>query len=44
MLQARKSRVRVPMKWIFFSLPNPSQPHYVGSTQPLTEMSRAAGA
>jgi hypothetical protein len=24
MLQARRSRVRVPMRWIFFNLPNPS--------------------
>jgi hypothetical protein len=36
MLQAGRSRVRVPMRWIFFfNLPNPS----LGSTQPLTEMS-----
>jgi hypothetical protein len=40
MLQAGRSRVRVPMRWIFFSLPNPSSCTMgLGSTQPLTEMS-----
>jgi hypothetical protein len=40
MLQAGRSRVRVPMKWIFFSWPNPSSRIMaLGSTQPLTEMS-----
>jgi hypothetical protein len=41
MLQAERSRVRVPMKWnFFFNLPNPSSRTMgVGSTQPLTEMS-----
>jgi hypothetical protein len=40
MLQAGRSRDRVPMRWIFFSLPNPSsRTMALGSTQPLTEMS-----
>jgi hypothetical protein len=41
MLQAGKSRDRVPMRWIlFFNLPNPSsRTMALGSTQPLTEMS-----
>jgi hypothetical protein len=41
MLQAGRSRVRVPMEWIYFlNLPNPSSSTMVlGSTQPLTEMS-----
>jgi hypothetical protein len=41
MLQAAKSRVRVPMKLIFFfNLPNPStRTMALGPTQPLTEMS-----
>jgi hypothetical protein len=39
-LQAGRSRVRVPMRWIFFSLPNPSSRTMdLHSTQPLTEMS-----
>jgi hypothetical protein len=40
MLQARRSRDRIPMRWIFFNLPNPSSGTMAGgSTQPLTEMS-----
>jgi hypothetical protein len=40
MLQVGRSWVRVPMKWIFFDLPNPSSRNMaLGSTQPLTEMS-----
>jgi hypothetical protein len=40
MLQAGRSRVRVPMRWIFFNSPNPSScTMALGSTQPLTEMS-----
>jgi hypothetical protein len=40
MLQAGRSRVRVPKRWIFFNLPNPSsRTMALGSTQPLTEMS-----
>jgi hypothetical protein len=40
MLQARRSRVRVLMRWIFFNWPNPSsRTMTLGSTQPLTEMS-----
>jgi hypothetical protein len=40
MLQAGRSRVRVPMRWIFFNWPNPSsRTMALGSTQPLTEMS-----
>jgi hypothetical protein len=39
-LQAGRSRVRVPMRWIFSNLPNPSsRTMALGSTQPLTEMS-----
>jgi hypothetical protein len=39
MLQARRSRVRVPMGWIF-KFTSSFQPHYgLGSTQPLTEVS-----
>jgi hypothetical protein len=38
--QAGRSRVRVPMRLIFFSLPNPpSRTMALGSTQPLTERS-----
>jgi hypothetical protein len=41
MIQAGRSRDRVPMKWIFFfNLPNPSnRTMALGSTQPLPEMS-----
>jgi hypothetical protein len=42
MLQAGRSRDRVPIRWIFFffNLPNPSsRTMALGSTQPLTEMS-----
>jgi hypothetical protein len=40
MLQAGKSRDRVPMRWIFSNLSNPSGRNMVlGSTQPLTETS-----
>jgi hypothetical protein len=40
MLQAGRSWIRVPMRWIFSNLPNPSSCTVVlGSTQPLTEMS-----
>jgi hypothetical protein len=40
MLQAGRSRGRVPMRWIFFNWPNPSGRNMVlGSTQRLTEMS-----
>jgi hypothetical protein len=40
MLQAGRSRDRVPMRWIFSNLPNPSGCTIaLGSTQPLTEMS-----
>jgi hypothetical protein len=40
MLQAGRWRVRVPIRWIFFNLPNPSScTMTLGSTQPLTEMS-----
>jgi hypothetical protein len=41
MLQAGRSRVPVPMRWIFFfNLPNPSRRTMgLGSTQSLTEMS-----
>jgi hypothetical protein len=40
MLQAGRSRVRVPMRWIFFfNLRNPSsRTMALGSTQPVTEM------
>jgi hypothetical protein len=40
MLQALRSRVRVPIRWILFNLPNPSSRTLaLGSTQPLIEMS-----
>jgi hypothetical protein len=40
MLQAGRSRVRVPMRWIFFNCPNSSScTMALGSTQPLIEMS-----
>jgi hypothetical protein len=40
MLQAGRSRVRIPMRWIFFNWPNPSSRTMApGSTQALTEMS-----
>jgi hypothetical protein len=40
MLQAGRSRDRVPIRWIFSNLPNPSgRAMALGSTQPLTEMS-----
>jgi hypothetical protein len=40
MLQAGRSRDRVPMRWIFSNLPNLSgRTMALGSTQPLTEMS-----
>jgi hypothetical protein len=40
MLQAGRTRLRVPMRWIFFNWPNPSsRTMALGSTQPLTEMS-----
>jgi hypothetical protein len=40
MLQAGRSRVRFPMRWIFFNLPNPySRTISLESTHPLTEMS-----
>jgi hypothetical protein len=41
MLQAGRSRFRVPVRWIFFNLPYPSSRIMMalGSTQPLTEMS-----
>jgi hypothetical protein len=40
MPKAGRSRVRVPMTWIFFNWPNPSSRIvFLGSTQPLTEMS-----
>jgi hypothetical protein len=40
MLQAGRSRFRVPMRWIFFNLPNhSSRTMTLGSTQLLTEMS-----
>jgi hypothetical protein len=39
MLQAGRLWVWVPMRWIFFNLPNPSSHTMaLGSTQPLTEM------
>jgi hypothetical protein len=39
MLQAGRSRDRVPMRWIFLNLPNPSgRTMALGSPQPLTEM------
>jgi hypothetical protein len=40
MVQAGRSRVGVPMRWIFFNLPNPSSYTVaLGFTQPLIEMS-----
>jgi hypothetical protein len=40
MLQTGRSRDRVPMRWIFPSLPNPSgRTMALWSTQPITEMS-----
>jgi hypothetical protein len=40
MLQAGRSRDRVPMRGDFFNLPNPSKRTMaLGSTRPLTEMS-----
>jgi hypothetical protein len=40
MLQAGRTRDCVPMRWIFFNLPNPSsRTMALGSTQALTEMS-----
>jgi hypothetical protein len=40
MLQAGRSRVRVPMRWIFFNWPNSSsRTMALGSTEALTEMS-----
>jgi hypothetical protein len=40
MLQARRSQVQVPMRWIIFYWPNHSScTMALGSTQPLTEMS-----
>jgi hypothetical protein len=40
MLQVGRSRDRVPMRWIFSNLLNPSdRTMALGSTQPLTEMS-----
>jgi hypothetical protein len=40
MLQAGRLRDRVPMRWIFSNLPNPSSHTMaLGSTQPLTDMS-----
>jgi hypothetical protein len=40
MLQVGRSRVRVPMRWIIFNLPNPSSlTMALGSTQPLTGIS-----
>jgi hypothetical protein len=40
MLQTGRSRDRVPVRWIFSNLPNPSgRTMALGSTQPLTEMS-----
>jgi hypothetical protein len=40
MLQAGRSRDRVPMRWIFSNLPNPSgRTMALGSTPPITEMS-----
>jgi hypothetical protein len=39
-LQAGRSRLRVPMRWIILNLPNPpSRAMALGSTKPLTEMS-----
>jgi hypothetical protein len=40
MLQAGRSRDRIPVRWIFFNFPNPSsRTMALGSTKPLTEMS-----
>jgi hypothetical protein len=40
MLQAGRSLVRFPMRWIFFNLSNSSsRTMALGSTEPLTEMS-----
>jgi hypothetical protein len=40
MLQTGRSRDRVPTRWIFSNLPNPSgRTMALRSTQPLTEMS-----
>jgi hypothetical protein len=40
MYPAGRSRDRIPMRWIFSNLPNPSgRTMALGSTQPLTEMS-----
>jgi hypothetical protein len=40
MLQAGRWGDRIPMRWIFFNLPNlSSRTMALGSTQPLTEMS-----
>jgi hypothetical protein len=40
MLQAGRSRDRVPMRWIFSNLPNPSgRTMAMGSTEPLKKMS-----
>jgi hypothetical protein len=40
MLQAGRSRDRIPMRWIFFSLPSPSsRTMALEFTQPLAEMS-----
>jgi hypothetical protein len=40
MLQTGRSRDRVPMRWIFSNLPNPSgRTMALRSIQPLTEMS-----
>jgi hypothetical protein len=40
MLQAGRSRVVTPMRWIFFNLSNPfSRTMALGSTQSLTEVS-----
>jgi hypothetical protein len=40
MLQAGRSRDRVPTRWTFSNLPNPSgRTVALGSTQPVTEMS-----
>jgi hypothetical protein len=39
MIQARRSRDRIPMSLVFFNLPNPSiRTVALGSTLPLTEM------
>jgi hypothetical protein len=36
MLLARRSWVRVPMRWIFFNWPNTFQPHYGPGVEPAT--------